>query len=250
MTPKPMHALLPQDMVSLWELGHDRPAPERALALLSAGGQDSEELARLPLGACNARLLELRARTLGSELRCYAACPACGEAVEFSLSSTELAIAPVLGIGETATARLGPQADVVVRFRLPNSRDLAAAVATGDSARGAEVILERCVVQAEQAGEPVELAELSEAIRAEIGEAMAAADPGAEIRLRLACPACANDWSAPLEVSSFFWSELTVRAERLLLDVHRLARAYGWSENDILALSPARRSFYLSLVDP
>ena len=39
------------------------------------------------------------------------------------------------------------------------------------------------------------------------------------------------------------------RAKRLLMDVHLLARAYGWSEAEVLALSPARRRFYLEMVE-
>ena len=37
------------------------------------------------------------------------------------------------------------------------------------------------------------------------------------------------------------------RALRLLGHVHALARAYGWREADILAMSPARRQVYLDL---
>ena len=39
-------------------------------------------------------------------------------------------------------------------------------------------------------------------------------------------------------------------AGRMLLDIHALARAYGWSESDILALPPRRRQAYLELVAP
>ena len=41
----------------------------------------------------------------------------------------------------------------------------------------------------------------------------------------------------------------SARAGALLHEVHRLASAYGWSEAQILALSPARRAQYLALVE-
>ena len=44
------------------------------------------------------------------------------------------------------------------------------------------------------------------------------------------------------------WAELDAWARRLLLDVHTLARAYGWSERDILQLTETRRQFYLNLI--
>jgi hypothetical protein len=44
------------------------------------------------------------------------------------------------------------------------------------------------------------------------------------------------------------WREIESMAGRLLRDVHALASAYGWHEKDILALSPVRRQFYLTLI--
>ena len=37
-------------------------------------------------------------------------------------------------------------------------------------------------------------------------------------------------------------------ARRLLPEVHALASSYGWSEKEILALSPARRRSYIALL--
>jgi hypothetical protein len=50
------------------------------------------------------------------------------------------------------------------------------------------------------------------------------------------------------DAGSFFWSELGAWARRLLHEIHSLARAYGWSESEILTLSPARRQAYLELI--
>jgi hypothetical protein len=44
------------------------------------------------------------------------------------------------------------------------------------------------------------------------------------------------------------WMRLQLAAERLLLDVDALARAYGWSEAQVLALPPLRRAAYLQMV--
>jgi hypothetical protein len=37
-------------------------------------------------------------------------------------------------------------------------------------------------------------------------------------------------------------------ARRVLWEVHTLACAYGWTESETLALSPARRARYLQMV--
>lgn len=81
-----------------------------------------------------------------------------------------------------------------------------------------------------------------------IGEQMAAADPLAEILLHFDCPACSASFEEGLDLSSFLWAEIERQALRLLRDVHTLAAAYGWSELEILALTPVRRAAYIEMV--
>ena len=57
-----------------------------------------------------------------------------------------------------------------------------------------------------------------------------------------------HGWQAALDVAADFWLELHAWARGMLREIHTLARAYGWREADILALSPARRRHYLQLV--
>ncbi len=77
---------------------------------------------------------------------------------------------------------------------------------------------------------------------------MAAADPFAELLVTLTCPACSHEWSAVLDPVEFVWERLERWARHLGDDVHVLASAYGWSEADILALTPQRRRLYLEAV--
>jgi hypothetical protein len=64
----------------------------------------------------------------------------------------------------------------------------------------------------------------------------------------LACDNCGKRSSSVFDIRAFFWRELSARAQQIVLDVHDLARAYGWRESDVLSLSPARRRRYLELV--
>jgi hypothetical protein len=79
-------------------------------------------------------------------------------------------------------------------------------------------------------------------------ERMAQADPQANLQLAVACPSCNHQWQVVFDIVSFFWSELNTWAQRTLREVHTLARAYGWPEADILAMSPWRRQCYLEMV--
>jgi len=47
---------------------------------------------------------------------------------------------------------------------------------------------------------------------------------------------------------AYLWNEIDAWAYRTLQEVHTLAKAYGWSEEEILRLSAWRRHFYISLV--
>jgi hypothetical protein len=77
---------------------------------------------------------------------------------------------------------------------------------------------------------------------------MSECDPQANILLDLTCPACQERWQLGFDIGLFIWDKIENQAHRLLREVHTLARAYAWSETDILALSAARRQFYLEMV--
>jgi hypothetical protein len=81
-----------------------------------------------------------------------------------------------------------------------------------------------------------------------LGEQMALADPLAEMTVHFDCPQCGTPFDESLDLAAFVWAEIEGQAKRLLLEVHTLAAAYGWSETDILSLAPARREFYLAMV--
>jgi len=137
---------------------------------------------------------------------------------------------------------------VVMRFRLPDSRDLAAAARAGSVQEARRTLGERCVLEAHGAdGGPV--AELPDGALDALAARMDEVSPGTEVSLAVACPACGAEWRAPLDVPSLVWTETAARARRLLREVDVLARAYHWSEAEILALPTGRRRAYLELAE-
>ncbi|MEU1948705.1 hypothetical protein ABZ554_41195 [Streptomyces sp. NPDC020125] len=127
-----------------------------------------------------------------------------------------------------------------------------AAEASTAVARARRALLARCLVSVHRAGQPVPadrlpLAELPEPVQRKLAEAAEHADPAADVTLNVACPECGEATRAELDIASYLWAELDHWARDLLLDVHLLATAYGWSEPQILALSPLRRRYYLEL---
>lgn len=239
-----MRPLTTAQLLDVWEQGRTRSPVEQGVGLLAAALPDTPpaQIARLSIGRRDALLLTLREWTFGPDLACVAACPACGERLEF-LFQVEDILLPQPEEPEPLTL----QADGYdIEYRLPNSQDLAALAASESAARAQ--LLERCILSIRAGDEPAVAAELPPQILQALEEDMARHDPQADIQLALACPECDHHWQSPFDILTFFWAELEAWARHILDEVHILASAYGWPEADILALSEARRRHYLERV--
>jgi len=236
------------DILWIWECGRDRHPVDRALLMLAAGQPEAsaEALSRLTIGQRDARLLDLRIATLGERLEGSAECPRCAAALEFSIG------ADALRAPDQPAERNEPvaieESGVRLRLRRPDSRDLACIASLPAGADPARVLLQRCVLPADPAEGAADLDVLPPDLLERIPALLAAADPQADISFDLHCAACGQSWPLVFDIVAFFWSEIGALAQRLLREVDALARAYGWREADILAMSPARRRLYLEMV--
>lgn len=239
-----MGTLTATELLDVWERGLARPLPGRVLALLAAAFPEAsvDDLAELPIGRRDARLLRLRERLFGPELTAVAQCPACGEQIESAFRVDDLRLGGEVAVEATHSTEIdGYRAT----FRLPTTHDL---LALTDASTAHGTLLTRCLTEVRNPnGEAVMVESLPDEVIAAIAARMAAADPQADIELRLACPTCDHRWPAVFDIASFLWKELHAWALRTLRDVHSLARSYGWREADVLALSPTRRQVYLEL---
>jgi hypothetical protein len=243
-----MRPLSASELLNAWEKSLSEPPSTRSLVLLSAACSDvaPEALARLSIGQRDARLLRLREWAFGARMVSVANCSNCGERLEWTLDAATLRVAPP---AKHAGDLLLDLDGYHVSFRLPNILDLAAVTHFTDVGSARDALFERCILTASRDDRPMPVAELPEHVAAALVKQMAQADPQADTRLDLNCPACSHRWQAVFDIESFFWSEINAWAQRLLKDVHTLAMAYGWRESDILNLSPWRRQLYLSLVN-
>ena len=241
-----MHALSARHLLEVWESGFSQAPAEQALALLAAARPDvsRDALAALSIGARDASLLNLREGLWGPEMIAVVACSSCRETLELSLDTREL----LSGHQREQTEELSASLDgYKIAFRVPTSFDVIAASRHYDPEQGRALILDRCLLSVEKGETSVTSGDLSPEVLAAVEERMTEADPLADIQLDLTCPSCEGRWQAVFDIVSFLWTELDVWARRMLRDVHILARAYGWSEMDVLALSPTRRQFYLDM---
>jgi hypothetical protein len=248
-----MRRLTASELLDVWERGAPQPPAQQVLTLLAAAnpGTLPEPLWELSIGQRDARLLLLREWTFGAQLMGLATCPKCGVCLEMSFTTRDIRLHD-RSLKEENEETLGVFSLIVaeyeVSFRLPNSLDLAATADQEDLAAARARLLQRCLLAVRHNGVEITSSQLPAPIVEAISERMAQADPQADVQLALTCPTCGYQWGATFDIASFFWSEIDAWAPRILSEVHTLARAYGWREADILAMSPRRRQLYLEMV--
>lgn len=236
------HANRPAAILTLWERGIAVAPAYRADAMLEA---DHEAAASL--GARNAALLSLRAQLLGRTQALRCTCVHCGGLNEFTIDCDALSrtLAPPTGVDGIHALKAG---EYVVEFRIPVRDDIRAAAVARDDESFALALLSRCVLRCVDAdGNVCESSDLPFEAREAVAQAMERIEPGATIEFDVVCAECGAAWSAPMDCADVVWSEIQSRAERILLEIDVLARAYGWHEQQVLALSDVRRAAYLQL---
>jgi hypothetical protein len=226
------------DVLALWERACTAGPDGRGDALLGAAAPAS-------LSARNAALLALRARLFGARQALRATCPACGLALEFEVDCDVLArsIGPAADVGQEHELRCDGYR---VAYRVPESGDLHAAAGASDFA---DALMRRCIARCEREdGAPCDPDALPATVTDALSDALDALEPGACVDFELRCPECTGRWNAPMDCAAVLYREIRARAEAMLVEVDALARAYGWSEAQVLVLSPTRRAAYLQLV--
>ncbi len=232
-------------LLAQWERALGQVASARDDALLQ--GLSDTTTAPRTLGERNARLLTLHAQFFGSELDLLSHCPACATAAQFAADCTTLAAQTPEIEAASSPHRLEAEGHSI-EFRLPNSADITAASGVKDDDEFASDLLARCVLACTRDGMGVQPHELPSSVLDALSQRMDALDPCASVSFALECPECATHWDARLDVGQLLWIKLQAAAERILLDVDALARAYGWTEPEVLRLSATRRAAYLQLV--
>jgi hypothetical protein len=234
------------DLVTAWETGSTARRLEQPLAALSAWmpQRSRDHFSRLPMGDRDKLLLELHIATFGPLLKAIAHCPSCSETVEFTLDAGLLARPEP---GDPRTERFEVQG-YVIDFRLPDTLDLIKASAAADAEQARSVLVECCVLDANGPDGPLTDG-LPDSVIGAFAAELARLQPASDIEVGLTCPGCSSTWVAHLDLGSFVWEEIASEARRLVYEVDRLARSYGWREADILAMTPARRRTYLAMVE-
>lgn len=234
-------------LLHAWELGVSQKATTRALLLLAAAqpGATPAELAATGIGQRDALLLDLRAELFGAVCQCVANCAHCDERIEFEFPLDGIRSGFISDAATFEAEAVGYRAT----FRLPCSADLIAISDAPDRASAERDLLSRCLLtMAACDGGDQSPAELPPELVAAIDRRMGEVDSQSRVDLDVTCAVCGLSSRANFDIVTHLWTEIDAWAQGQLREVHTLATAYGWSEEQILALGPARRRAYLDFI--
>jgi len=206
-----------------------------------------DRIRELTAGDRERLVLALCARLLGPEADLIAMCQSCGAVAEIPVCFADVAGA-CMQPGTTAESRIelvAGDAHWVARLRPPVGADLERAARDGPQA--ARDLMVSCIQElTDPSGHRVAQSELPTACESVIADALLALDPAAEALIEADCPSCAKPIDALLDGYAILQCGLG-GANRIYDDVFRIARAFHWSEHEILSLPFRRRRHYLAI---
>ncbi|HET6613310.1 MAG TPA: hypothetical protein VFG83_15035 [Kofleriaceae bacterium] len=209
---------------------------DRLLVTQPGAAYGPGDAAKLTCADRDQALAALCCATFGDRVDGTRICERCGERFDLELRLSDLAGAvwadcpPAPGDG-VHTAADG------TRFRLPTGEDeLAVWGLSADDAAAA--LLSRCVVEDQPVHE-------SSAVLS----AMERVGPTLDLDLDAACSECGHPHAVAFSVQAWVLGHLEQSRPHLLREIHVLARAYGWSLDDILRLPRQSRLALVELVE-
>lgn len=212
----------PATLLAAWEAGERAPEPVRGAAVLTA--LDGSPWVDRPV----AEVAVVAAQSLADLVDVVLTCQRCGTLLDLQLALGQM-------VGARVASVQCPVSFGEVSVRCPTVRDLLAAGGRPDARK---VLLERCV-DGWQELTAADLELVEQAFEELAGDAVP--------EVRAQCPDCGEQVTGVVDAAGLLWQQVAATASGLLQDVAALAAAYGWTEPEILALSPARRSAYLQL---
>lgn len=219
-----------RDFLALWDQGAGRHPLDRAVGLIAAcDGMTPGQAADLTIDSRDRALYGIASRLFGDRISLIATCAECSAETELTFRASD-----ALAVPEPAD-RIA-LADGVAWFRLPTSRDLAAALAAPSPE---EALLDRVLIDGDNS------TELRSAASAALSQEAGLTD----LELAHRCDRCGTEGTTPFDVLDYLWRRIVAEARRLLREVHVIARAYGWSNEAIIALSPARRAAHIAMIE-
>jgi hypothetical protein len=222
-----------EKVLELWEKTLGLSGWKRDDALLMDRGTGGT------LGERNKALIALRGMLFDHAWPLKSTCPACATDCEFQVACIDL----IRELSQTDRPDGQPLTwgGQRIAARAPTIEDVRAISRHTDAASAQRALVQRCLPDCLL---PEEMTEDDFELLSDHIEKL---DPAAIVRFAIACPNCAHEWQAPLDAGESLAMEVQRAAEQTLVEIASLARAFGWSEREVLDLPRVRRTAYLQL---
>lgn len=223
-------------LIELAERATHLSAGQWSLAFLQAAFPQAvrDDLLDLPVGTRDRLIMAARSRLVAAPLRAEPKCADCGGRFELTLMPEELGLGPDAGPTDPGARAVRIEGQEVM-LRPVRLSDLLAVETIPDIPKAAQLLAER-VCDGELSSLRIETLET----------VLEELDPAADIWLNTQCPECGAEHSLAFDPVHYTAQELRLRAQQILRDVVDIARAFHWSERDILALPGSRRAYYVA----
>jgi len=224
--------------------------------------EDGEEITEgffqdLPVGERIKALLAIDALTTrgttespGLLLRLHCQEETCNELIEIEITKEEILAAQSKEPGNDTGIYPIPINGKEYFFRKPTGRDQLEWLKSTftDERTAAETIIRTLWVPSDENKSEPEPSFTGEGVEA-VNDRMRNIDPLVHFELTVHCPVCNHENHYVPDLECLLIQKLHKVQLDLLQTIHRLASHYHWSEQQILAISPHRRAYYLTLVE-
>lgn len=223
-------------LLEVWEQCYGCSHFQRATRLLhfASPGLSGQQLGDLAVGERDQILISSCVNIFGQVIEAKTRCSECGVDLETQIDLTSF-LSPEYKAKNSAEISIGAKVVTLEPIRI---KDLSDMHLLGPSQWLATKIL---VVEEGQQQPTLEQQEL-------VNESLADLDPKADLCVEMTCSECGSIWLDAFDITCHFWIKLDALCKKLLVSIHVLANAYGWTEQDIMRLSPWRREVYLDMV--
>ena len=211
----------------------DAGASEKSLSMVRQLSLDQWEKA----------LLTLRKRLIGDVVTAECHCGECLEGVSLVFQISELPM--VLASDPLAAVMLSKNERVSFRPMTIGDLEILEAVCPDDETDRCALLLDQVTGHSSGWGKSLLVSKNKEKLL----NALDLTARDLDLRLGANCAACGAALEARFDVTAFVTSEITRHAEHLLDDVHKIALAYHWAEDDIFSLGVSRRAAYLRRIE-
>jgi hypothetical protein len=196
--------------------------------------------ATLPVPDRDRLLTAVYFNTYGSKIETTISCPSCNERFDLSFSLDEW----VNDLATVSSQKLSGKDDAYpflapggIKFRLPTGED-EMVVMGKEPATAATELLNRCI----HGGSGPYDTDLIQKTMHEIA-------PLADAEFEAQCPECSEKQLLHFNLQQYLLSSLLNEQKKLVIEVHRLASAYGWGLNEIMELPRSIRRTYITMLE-